>query len=152
MSRRKIALLSVAIAYLLSSLSAGGEKPSARLTFPSGKEIVAELARTDEERARGLMFRERLLPDEGMLFIFDQPDFYPFWMKNMSFPIDIIWLSPEAKIVYIASQVPPCKKEPCPSYQPYSKALYVIEVSAGFARKEKLKVGDRVEIVFLSPE
>ena len=150
-SSKKALSLTVAIicSILALAVSSPQEKSYAKLIFPNGRVVTAEIAKTEEERARGLMFRDRLGENEGMLFIFEEPDFYSFWMKNMKFPIDIIWLSEEKRIVYIASRVPPCKREPCPTYQPYSKALYVIEVPAGFAEREKLKRGDRVEIIFL---
>jgi hypothetical protein len=67
-------------------------------------------------------------------------------MKNMKISIDILWLSPEGKIVYIAAKAPPCAKEPCPSYQPYQKAQYVLELAAGKAERENLKIGSNVKI------
>ena len=120
------------------------EKVLARVVFPSGTEVRAELAITPAERATGLMFREGLLAGEGMLFIFEEADFHSFWMFNMKFSIDIIWLSPEKSIVHIEHSVPPCSEEPCPTYQPMQKALYVIEVPAGFAKKESLRLGMKV--------
>ncbi len=120
------------------------EKALARVVFPNGAEVQAELAITPAERATGLMFREGLLPGEGMLFIFEEADFHSFWMFNMKFSIDIIWLSPEKSIVHIEHSVPPCTEEPCPTYQPMQKALYVIEVPAGFAKKESLRLGMKV--------
>ena len=120
------------------------EKAFARVVFPSGTEVQAELAVTPAERATGLMFREALPPGEGMLFIFEEADFHSFWMFNMKFSIDIIWLSPEQRIVHIEHSVPPCSKEPCPTYQPMQKALYVVEVPAGFSKKESLRLGMKV--------
>ena len=113
--------------------------------FPSGRKIQAELAETPDERARGLMFRDSLAADRGMLFIFPTPDFHGFWMKNCRFPIDIIWLSSEKKIVHIERAVPPCKEDPCPTYGPMRKARYVLEVVADFSRGEKLQLGDAIE-------
>ena len=122
------------------------EKVFARMVFPSGSVVRAEIVSTPEERATGLMFREALPPGEGMLFIFDEADFHTFWMLNMKFSIDIIWLSPEKHIVYIEHSIPPCPEEPCPPYQPMQKALYVIEVPAGFAKKEGLRMGMKILI------
>ena len=115
------------------------------LGFPSGRQVQAELAVTAEQRARGLMFRDSLDSGRGMLFVFPQSDFHAFWMKNCRFPIDIIWLSQEKKIVHIERAVPPCKEDPCPSYGPMRKAKYVVEVVANFSRDEKLQLGDHVE-------
>jgi len=113
--------------------------------FPSGTAIRAELAATAEQRARGLMFRDSLDADRGMLFVFPQPSFHDFWMKNCRFPIDIIWLSAEKKIVHIERAVPPCKEDPCPTYGSLRRALYVIEVVADFSRREELRLGDPIE-------
>jgi uncharacterized membrane protein (UPF0127 family) len=115
------------------------------VAFPSGRKIQAELAVTPDERARGLMFRESLAADRGMLFVFPVADFHGFWMKNCRFPIDIIWLSPEKKVVHIEKTVPPCKKDPCPSYGPMRKAKYVLEVVADFTGREKLRLGDSLD-------
>ena len=115
--------------------------------FPSGHQIQAELAVTAEHRAQGLMFRDSLDPDRGMLFVFPQSDFHAFWMKNCRFPIDIIWLSSAKKIVHIERVVPPCKVEPCPTYGPMRKAKYVLEVVADFSKKEKLQLGDTLEFI-----
>ena len=124
----------------------GQEKAFARLVFPSGTVVRAEIALTPAERATGLMFREALPTGEGMLFIFEQADFHTFWMLNMKIPIDFLWLSPEKRIVHIEHSVPPCPEEPCPNYQPMQKALYVVEVAAGFAKKEGLRLEMKVLI------
>ena len=115
------------------------------LGFPAGRQVQAELAVTAEQRARGLMFRDSLDPDRGMLFVFPQSDFHAFWMKNCRFPIDIIWLSPEKKIVHIERVVPPCKEDPCPSYGLMRKAKYVVELVANFSKDEKLQLGDTLQ-------
>lgn len=119
--------------------------PHRTLLFPSGTKIDAEVADTTERRSRGLMFRDRLPAGGGMLFIFEQAQPYLFWMKNCKFPIDIIWLNGQKEIVFISENTPPCKADPCPNYGPEDKAsLYVIEVAAGFSKKERLKLGAKV--------
>lgn len=117
----------------------------ATIRFPSGTTIQAELALTPDQRAKGLMFRDSLEANRGMLFVFPEPSFHDFWMKNCRFPIDMIWLSSEKKIVHIERAVPPCKEDPCPSYGSFRRAQYVIEVVAEFSRQEKLKVGDTIQ-------
>lgn len=101
-----------------------------------------DVALTEEHRARGLMFQSGLAPDQGMLFVFDHEGDYPFWMKNMSFPIDIIWLDAQKQIVHLQANVPPCAVEPCDVYDPNAKAKYVLEVGAGIAQKAGMKKGD----------
>ena len=130
---------------LLSLLSLTVQVEESAVGFPSGTTIQAELALTPEQRARGLMFRDTLDPDRGMLFVFPEPAFHGFWMKNCRFPIDIIWLSAEKRIVHIERAVPPCEEDPCPTYGSLRKAQYVIEVVAEFSRREELRLGDLIE-------
>jgi uncharacterized protein len=112
------------------------------LTLPSGKVLQVEVMVKDEDRAMGLMFRPALALDRGMLFIFEPPpDFHTIWMKNCKFPIDIVWLDEDKKVVHVAESVPPCTEEPCPVYQPLRRASYVVELNAGQARREKATVG-----------
>ncbi len=101
-----------------------------------------EVMRTDEERTRGLMFRRELAEGLGMLFVFDQEDIYPFWMKNMSFPIDILWLDKAQRVVFIETDAPPCHSETCPVYTPSKKAMYVLEVPAGTVARNGIRAGD----------
>jgi len=96
---------------------------------------------SDEDRQMGLMFRPSLSLDKGMLFIFEEPAFHTIWMKNCKFPIDIVWLDDDKKVVHLAESVPPCTAEPCPVYSPLRKASYVVELNAGQARREKAVVG-----------
>jgi len=118
-----------------------------RIFFPDGKTIIADLAKTEEERTLGLMFRNTLNDDQGMLFVFEEEEFYSFWMKNMNFAIDILWLDRQKRIVHIERNVPPCKKEPCPTYTPDFPAKYVLELKAGSIEKWKLKLYDRIDFI-----
>ena len=107
-------------------------RPTATVTFASGVQVQAEIVDTPDAVERGLMFRESLGPNEGMLFVFEKAGFYPFWMKNTLIPLDIIWIDEAWRIVSIAESVPPCRADPCPTYPPAGDARYVVEVSAGF--------------------
>ena len=89
---------------------------------------------TPQTREQGLMFRKEMLPGQGMFFIFEQNGEYAFWMKNMNFPIDILWINETMEIVHIAENVPPCQKDPCPVYFPKAQARYVLELPAGESR------------------
>lgn len=111
------------------------------LTLPSGKVLQVEVMVKDKDREMGLMFRPSLAEDKGMLFVFEQVEFHGIWMKNCKFPIDILWLDKDRKVVDIAEAVPPCKEDPCPVYQPLRKAAFVLELSAGQARREKATRG-----------
>jgi len=111
------------------------------LKLPSGKVLQVEVMVNDQDRAMGLMYRPSLPEDRGMLFTFEQADFHGFWMKNCRFPIDMVWLDEQKKVVYVAEAVPPCRAEPCPIYTPMQRANYVVEMNAGQAGKEGAVVG-----------
>jgi uncharacterized protein len=108
---------------------------------PDGSRIRLELAISDRERFDGLMYRDQLPADRGMLFIFEQDDLWPFWMKNTYIPLDLIWLDKYGKIVEVRADVQPCRSDPCPSYPPTQKGRAVLEVNAGFAKTHGLATG-----------
>jgi len=118
----------------------------AEVRFPNDHLVVAEIADTPELEQRGYMFRTEVRPGEGMLFLFPAPDIHLFWMKNTLVPLDIIWMDDAKTVVHIQADTPPCKADPCPSYGPMRKASTVLEVRAGTAAAEGLKVGDRLRI------
>jgi hypothetical protein len=140
---RAYSLAPAALALALA-VRAGATPAVVPLTLPSGKVLQAEVMVSDEDRAMGLMFRPSLPTDRGMIFVFETADFHGIWMKNCKFPIDIVWLDEEKKVVHVAESVPPCKADPCPVYNPMRRASYVIELSAGQARREKAVVGAAV--------
>jgi len=111
------------------------------LTLPDGKTLQVEVARTEETRALGLMYRTALPEDRGMLFVFDRPGLYRFWMKNTLIPLDMVWMDDRKRIIHIEYQVPPCKLDPCPVYGPSAESLYVLEVISGVASRENLRPG-----------
>ncbi len=104
--------------------------------------VDVDVMKTSEEMKRGLQGRDGLGENQGMLFVFDRDFLHRFWMKDMKFAIDIIWLDRRGRIVTIASAVPACKADPCEVYSPVKEARYVFEVPSGFAVKHRLKVGD----------
>ncbi len=107
--------------------------------------IIAELALTPEEWEKGLMFRKKLPDNYGMLFVFKTVDYQWFWMKNTYIPLDIIWISEDKKIVYIAENCKPCLKGDCPSYGVEIPVKYVLEIKGGKAKEFGIKVGDRID-------
>ena len=107
----------------------------------AGKTIQVDLAQTPAELSRGLSGRRSLAEGTGMLFIFENPDTYGFWMKDMLFPIDIIWID-EGKIIHIEKNISP---DTYPEiFTPNSPAKYVLEVPAGFSDKNGLKIGGMI--------
>jgi uncharacterized membrane protein (UPF0127 family) len=146
----------VVAALLLSAFPPGAARQSAVprgwAVFGDGTKVRVEIADTPQKRERGLMFRERLAPNEGMVFVFDRPGFYPFWMKNTLIRLDIVWLDAAGRIVSIAASVPPCQADPCPTYPPAGNAMFVVELASGFARDHGLKAGDTVTLEGVPPK
>ncbi len=112
-----------------------------KLTLPRG-EIEVQLADSETSRELGLSYRESIGDEEGMLFIFDKPDVYAFWMKDMKFPIDIIWLSETGQVVHTEEDVSPNTYPKIFANKP--KAQYVLELNAGMAKKYGLYLGSKV--------
>jgi len=112
-----------------------------RVVFPDGFAINVEIAADDDTRQQGLMFRDRMAEDRGMLFFFMSQGEYAFWMKNTLIPLDMIWIDAQHKVVHVAHDVQPCKADPCPSVPPNAPATYVLETAAGVAAKHRVGVG-----------
>ena len=114
------------------------------VTFADGYVVRVEVAATDELRAQGLMYRDRLRDGYGMIFLFNRSDVYPFWMKNTLIPLDIIWIDEKRRVAHVKFNVPPCPGDPCPNFDPGVPARYVLEVAGGVAQKHGLKPGDQL--------
>ena len=111
------------------------------------KEICfrSEIARTQIEKQQGLMGREKLPDNEGMLFFYERESSPAFWMKDMLLPIDMIWVNQDMHVVYIKENALP-KSYP-EAFGPGADdrdAKYILEVVAGFSKNNNLKVGDEV--------
>lgn len=116
-----------------------------QVTFPNGVNINAETMRSEPELMRGLMFRESLAPDRGMLFIHPSENTFHYWMYQTKIPLDMIWMDHNRRIVEMSLDTPPCRSASatdCPNYGGNFKSKYVLEVNAGVARKNGLKTGD----------
>jgi uncharacterized membrane protein (UPF0127 family) len=106
--------------------------------------VQVEIADTEAKQERGLSGRDSLPPNTGMLFVFKEPAAYQFWMKDMKFPIDIIWLAADQTITYIKQNATP---DSYPTiFEPPYLSLYVLEVPAGFAEAHGLNIGDQAVI------
>jgi len=138
---RRVLAVAVLASLVVSSPSLVASPAVIPLTLPSGKVLQVEVMVKDGDRAMGLMFRPSLPEDRGMLFVFEELGFHGIWMKNCRFPIDILWLDEKLRVVHRYEGAPPCKTEPCPVYEPLQQALYVVELSAGQARREKVSLG-----------
>lgn len=137
-------LFIIASALLFFWEKVAGDKEENRACFKD-ECFYMELAKTASEKNKGLMFRDSLAEDRGMLFIFESEGIYPFWMKNMKFPLDIIWLNGEKEVVFIAKGEKPCQNDFCPLIDPGKKATYVLEINAGLSDAIGLKIGEEVD-------
>jgi len=110
--------------------------------------FLVEIADDSSERSKGLMGRESLDPDKGMLFIFDQESKHSFWMKNTLIPLDMIWINTDKEVVHMERNVQPCQVDPCPSYGPDKEARYVLEINAGQSDQANIQINDKLSFEF----
>ena len=145
----------LALPILLATLLAAGASVAAgdEVRFPRGTATIAtgerkvvlrvEVARTDEQRQRGLMKRRSLGRNAGMVFQFPQPTSSAFWMKDTLIPLDIAFYGPRGGILRIM-QMKPCRADPCPIYDPKVSYRGALEVNAGSFRRWGVRRGDRI--------
>lgn len=141
---------STCLLVLLLALLGCGDKPvtleeyqTQVVTLPDGTKIRAEVMTHPTDMMRGMMFRDSLPADRGMLFIHGSLGPYPYWMYQVRIPLDIIWMDMNRRIVEISPNTPPCQKKAteCPNYGGHEKALFVLELAGGMAAKHNLRVG-----------
>ena len=146
---RTLGLLALALL-----LGCSSDKPStmedftsAVVTLPGGQKIKAERMVLTTDLARGMMFRDSLAADRGMLFFHEREGTYSYWMYQTRIPLDIIWMDRYRRIVEISANAPPCKTaaSQCPHYGGNQRAQYVLELAGGMASKYGLKAGDILE-------
>lgn len=147
---RKYRLLLTAIAVILLTLGYGIVRRAGHLTQPaalSAKDITAsysiEMVTTYDQRQKGLSGRSSLAPDRAMLFVFDAESRRCIWMKDMQFPIDIVWLNGNKKIVAIERNVSPATY---PSSFCHDDSHYVLEFAAGAVDAAGLRIGEHVRL------
>ncbi|TZF82450.1 DUF192 domain-containing protein [Cognatilysobacter lacus] len=113
----------------------------------SGKRYSVEIAADDASRERGLMFREEMAADHGMLFLHDREEPLAYWMKNTKIPLDILYFDTGRHLVAQRRDVPPCTLgDQCPPYPSDAPARYVLELNAGQAEQLKLAKGTELKL------
>jgi uncharacterized protein len=137
--KRLAPLLFLAI-LCLPACASGSGTPWVEL---KGKRFLVEIADDDPERERGLMFRDSLAADRGMLFVHEREEPQAYWMKNTKIPLDILYFDSMRRLVSARKRVPPCSGgDRCPPYPSEGNALYVLELNAGAADAMGLAKGD----------
>lgn len=110
----------------------------------SSQTLKLEIADTDRSRVQGLSGRSNLPDGQGLLFVFPESNYHAFWMKDMRFPIDILWFDEHYRLVDVHERVSP---DTYPSvFSPHISAQYVLELPAGFFSKYKIKLGEVLQI------
>ncbi|MCD6109620.1 DUF192 domain-containing protein [bacterium] len=131
--------------FLFTGCNFSGEK---QVVFKTDKGISTykvEVADTKEERMKGLMNRENLDENRGMIFIYDKEVKPAFWMKNTLIPLDMVFMDKDFKVVDYFVDVQPCKVDLCTHYIPSNNAQYIVELNAGQIEKIGLTRGDIAE-------
>lgn len=136
-----IALAAAILAYavFVPAGSPADEKPTLRV---GGETVRVTVMDTPKERAQGLSGREGLEKDEGMLFVFPEDGTHGFWMKDMLFSIDILWLSESGEVVDLYTHVSPSTYPRV--FEPKRTARYVLELPAGFAEAHGVEEGSKI--------
>jgi len=117
-------------------------RPTATVTFREGVQVRAEIVDTPPAVERGLMFRESLAPNEGMLFVFEQTGVYPFWMKNTLIPLDMVFIAADGTVRHVHANAVPLSTDTVPSRFPVRA---VLEINGGSAALLGIKPGDKVK-------
>jgi len=143
--RLLLGLIALGLPLFSTSLLAQEAKKSLLHLNVKGRKIIAEVVRTDQEKAKGLMFREQLGRDEGMLFVYGQEEILSFWMKNTRLPLSIAFIDKSGKIVDI-QDMEPFSLQTHTSIRP---AMYALEMNQGWFQRNGIGVGE--VIIFPAP-
>jgi uncharacterized membrane protein (UPF0127 family) len=145
----------IAILSAVSLAACGTKSPektpdlfATEVIFPNGTKIIAQPARTQLEILQGLRYYDNLPADRGMLFIYPQPDKHAFWTYGAKFPVDIVWMDRDRRIVEMSLDTKPCLSKSaneCPTFGVRDDSRYVLEVRAGVASQNGLRIGDRLD-------
>ncbi len=133
------------------SMAACASEPRVEISDAHGVSeavVRVEIADTAAAREIGLMYRQRLSPDAGMLFVFKQPQHLTFWMKNTEIPLDMIFAGADGQVAGIVVNAEPFSER---QLSIAGKSQYVLEVNGGFARQHGIKPGDRFRFLGLRP-
>ena len=135
-------MLLAACTHSSSTTKPARSEPEVVLRAPAGElRVKVELARSDPERQRGLMYREKLEGGRGMLFLFEQPDRLKFWMKNTLIPLSIAFMRADGTITDIDEMQAETTNNHCPK----NNGVYVLEMSKGWFASKGIKPGMQIQ-------
>ena len=144
MNLRRVVVMGAAIAVIIVVVSI--ERTNRGPTVRIGNAVfTVEIADEPAEQSQGLSDRPSMSADHGMLFIFPAADRYSFWMRNMQFSLDIVWIA-DNKVVDISRDLPPEGDAPALTYQPSVPADTVLEINGGAAEEKGIEVGQEVTV------
>jgi uncharacterized protein len=148
----RLVMAAVTAGFLPSAMVACNAGPRVGISDVNGinKAVVrVEIADTGAARELGLMYRQHLAPDAGMLFVFKQQQHLTFWMKNTEIPLDMIFAAPDGTVTGIIANAEPFSER---ELSVAGNSQYVLEVNAGFARRHGVKAGDKLAFTSLRPD
>ena len=137
--RRWLPVLAVLLAFCAQAALADAQFRTATLRIGAHR-LKVEVAQTDAQREKGLMFRKQMGRDDGMLFIFDEPAYHAMWMKNTLIPLSVAFLDAQGTILNILDMEP----QTLDSHAAAGPAVYAIETNKGWFEERKVKAGDKV--------
>ncbi len=148
MVKKQVSYIVIVLTFLLIGITLFQKSTSApklgQVLFPEQSvRFQVEIAETEKQRAQGLMLRQFLALNTGMLFIFEQEELQSVWMKNTLIALDVIFVSDEGVVVSTSQNLKPCLREPCRIHSSNKKAKYMLEVNAGVVEKTGVTVGQK---------
>ena len=139
----KLTSIALVLAIALCCGSCNAQEPYARI---KGESFSVEVAESADKQQLGLMFRDSMPRDQGMLFIFSGEAMRSFWMKNTRIPLDIIYFDKELRLVNAVKRAKPCRTPQCPGYPSTGPAMYVLELNGGLTEELGLQAGELLEV------
>jgi uncharacterized protein len=149
----KRAVIALAVIIIILAVPAGyfifQQRTSNRISIDAVV-LNVDLATTPAEQEHGLSGRNSMAPGQGMLFVFQGEDYWSFWMFEMKFPLDMIWFNSSKQAVFFEQNLPPCGPTVCQVFKPPVRAMYVLEVNAGFIATHHMSLGDKFTFVMFA--
>jgi uncharacterized protein len=133
-------VLAAALLFAFATAAAADARPKTTTLKVGAHRLKVEVVANDEDRAKGLMFRQKLGRDEGMLFVFDQPAYHSMWMKNTLIPLSVAFVDAGGTILNILDMEP----QTLDSHMSAGPSIYAIETNRGWFEGKQVKAGDKV--------